>query len=412
MTWDTTKSGKHAIDYLTTYNRTEEDADPCFDQSCSGENQIGIPLDPRVTAGPTSPFAGDNILPGPDGTAGTADDATPISGYFTMWNGALTGVGSFVVNKGSYNNTTGLYSDDSSTAITVTFTANSSTVVLAWGGHISHRKDWGADSSATSIPGSPYHMANFSWSDGTVGSADLQLAASAVSITASIRIIKALANGLEAAGHDFTFTHSITGGSGVNFLNSGTGGDFASGTFVLDVDGGADTAFANEITSELVTGLSSSAGISATGTITEQLGPGDFTLQSIVCSESGPVGYTNSASIANVGTRTVSVNLQEGELLTCTFTNNVVLAADATITGRVLTSGGYGIRNAYVTITDVNTGEVRTVLTNQFGYYTFANLEVGHFFSLRVSARRYTFSNPTQSFSLGDSLANVNFVAN
>src|SRR5687767_11412945 len=27
--WDTTKGGKHALDYLTTYNRTESDALPC-----------------------------------------------------------------------------------------------------------------------------------------------------------------------------------------------------------------------------------------------------------------------------------------------------------------------------------------------------------------------------------------------
>ena len=28
--WDTTKSGKHAIDYLTTYNRTVATANPCL----------------------------------------------------------------------------------------------------------------------------------------------------------------------------------------------------------------------------------------------------------------------------------------------------------------------------------------------------------------------------------------------
>jgi hypothetical protein len=27
--WDTTENGRHALDYLTTYNRTETNANPC-----------------------------------------------------------------------------------------------------------------------------------------------------------------------------------------------------------------------------------------------------------------------------------------------------------------------------------------------------------------------------------------------
>lgn len=409
MEWDTTKAGLHAIDYLTTYNRTEEDANPCFDVTCVGApSTAAIPEDPRVTAGPTSPFAGDDLHPGPDGTAGTADDATPNYGVFTLWNGTITGVSGYTLTQGTYAN--GAYVGDTSTSIAVTFTANSSTVVLAWGGHISHRKDWGADASAINITGSPYHMRNYSWSDGQVGSTDLQLAASAVSLTASVRVIKALAAGVEAAGHDFTFTYSITGGSGGSFVNSGGDGVFGAGTFTLDVDGGADTTWSSEVTSVPISNLS--AGVSATGTITEQLGPGNFTLQSISCTESGPAGYSNAASIVDLPNRTVNVNLQEGELLTCTFTNNVVLAATASVTGQVLNSAGYGIRNAYVTLTDASTGTVTTVLTNQFGFYKFTNLETGHFYTLSVSAKRYTFANSTQSFTLGDNMSGVNFVAN
>ena len=409
MEWDTTKAGLHAIDYLTTYNRTEEDADPCFDVTCVGApSTFPIPADPRVTAGPTSPFAGDDINPGPDGTAGTADDALGSYGNFTLWNGTITSVSDYTLTQGTYVN--GAYVGDTSTAISVTFTANSTTAVLAWGGHISHRKDWGADASAINITGSPYHMRNHSWSDGTVGQADLQLAASAVSMTASVRVIKALAAGIDAAGHDFTFTYSITGGSGGSFVNAGGSGVFGAGTFTLDVDGGADTTWSNEVTSVPISNLA--AGISATGTITELPGPGSFQLQSIVCSESGPVGYSNAASAIDLPNRTVNVNLQEGELLTCTFTNNVVLAATASITGQVLNSAGTGIRNAYVTLTDANTGQVTTVLTNQWGYYKFTNLEVGHFYTLDVSAKRYTFANSSQSFSLGDNMAGVNFVAN
>jgi hypothetical protein len=59
--WDTTKGGKHAIDYITTWDATNTGGDPCGDE---------------MTCGPDSP---DDTLalpndPGPDGLLGTADD--------------------------------------------------------------------------------------------------------------------------------------------------------------------------------------------------------------------------------------------------------------------------------------------------------------------------------------------------
>ena len=39
--WDTTKSGKHANDYLTTWNRTVADSDPCLGVSgCSASTTL------------------------------------------------------------------------------------------------------------------------------------------------------------------------------------------------------------------------------------------------------------------------------------------------------------------------------------------------------------------------------------
>lgn len=65
--WDTTKSSKHAIDYLTTYNRTVTNANPCLGVSgCvypDSPATIAIPPDPQVTG------------------AGV----TPVGGVFTFW---------------------------------------------------------------------------------------------------------------------------------------------------------------------------------------------------------------------------------------------------------------------------------------------------------------------------------------
>src|SRR5438132_979932 len=58
----------------------------------------------------------------------------------------------------------GSYTSDSQTDITVTLTAGpanvsgSTTVVLAWGGHLATRQDWGQGSGVVNISGSPYHM--------------------------------------------------------------------------------------------------------------------------------------------------------------------------------------------------------------------------------------------------------------
>src|SRR5438309_4988952 len=65
--WDTTKGGKHALDYLTSFDRTVTSANPCAGVTgCGGTpSTIAIPSDPNL---------------------GTV---TPIAGVFTLYNGTL-----------------------------------------------------------------------------------------------------------------------------------------------------------------------------------------------------------------------------------------------------------------------------------------------------------------------------------
>src|SRR5262245_21594153 len=66
--WDTTKSGKHAIDYLTSYNRTEAAADPCIGVAgCGSPTTLAIPDDPNSSV-------------------------TQAPGVFTLFNGTITSV--------------------------------------------------------------------------------------------------------------------------------------------------------------------------------------------------------------------------------------------------------------------------------------------------------------------------------
>lgn len=66
-------------------------------------------------------------------------------------------------------------------------------------------------------------------------------------------------------------------------------------------------------------------------------------------------------------------------------------ATSATITGRVTTPEGAGLRNATVTLNDGVT--MRTVTTSSFGYYTFEDVLTGETYTVGVRSRRYRFSS-------------------
>ena len=61
LEWDTTKSGRHALDYITTWKRTVTSSNPCA--GVSGCNLASfdtepIPADPQVTGFPVTQIPG------------------------------------------------------------------------------------------------------------------------------------------------------------------------------------------------------------------------------------------------------------------------------------------------------------------------------------------------------------------
>ena len=86
-------------------------------------------------------------------------------------------------------------------------------------------------------------------------------------------------------------------------------------------------------------------------------------------------------------------------------------AASSSISGRVTTASGQGIRNVTVQIYGGNLPAVRSVRTNTFGYYRFDELAVGQTYVLTVAAKRFTFPNPTRVINLADELSNEDFVS-
>jgi subtilisin-like proprotein convertase family protein len=119
----------------------------------------------------------------------------------------------------------------------------------------------------------------------------------------------------------------------------------------------------------------------------------------------GKVAQTPTDDVANgVWTLNVSDNAagDTGRVsaLSLTLTTLAPTAALASIRGSVLSGDGQAVSRASVTIFDTNTGESLTATTNQFGYFRFEDLPVGHFYTMTVQHRQHTFL--PQSFVLDD----------
>ena len=158
--YDIMNSSKHAIDFLTSYDRTETTANPCSGiLPCVAGTAVAIPAPSSVG----SPVVG---MPTASFNAIAAADKK-----VSVFNGAITSL--TYVSQGS------LTVAQSSTQVQIQFTANDPTVVIAWGGHIGSSLDWGAGNSAGGISGSPYHM-RFIELNGKGGNQDRSLSAGAI----------------------------------------------------------------------------------------------------------------------------------------------------------------------------------------------------------------------------------------
>ena len=254
--WDTTKSGTHALDYLTTFNRTVATANPCLGVSpCNSPTTFPIPADPQVTG------------------AGV----TPAAGNFTFYGGTITSVSSYTYADGPG------FVGDKSARITLTFTATQANPVLAWGGHISSRHDWGSGNSAINISGSPYHTRLIDL-DGSGGNQDRSLSAEAVIFPGSITVIKdATPNGPTSFG----FTGSPAPLTNFSLVDDGTS---------------ANTKSFSNITSFV------------TYSVNESSIPSGWGFDSVSCSVTNANGgsYTTSTTTANIV-------MKEGEDWTCTY---------------------------------------------------------------------------------------------
>jgi len=84
-------------------------------------------------------------------------------------------------------------------------------------------------------------------------------------------------------------------------------------------------------------------------------------------------------------------------------------AATVSVGGRVMTASGRGIRNVVIRLTD-SEGNLRTAISNSFGYYRFNDVEAGATYILTATGKRFSFSQPSQVLNINDETDGVNFI--
>ncbi len=229
--WDIRKSSKATIDYITSFQRINETVNPL--RGLAGT--FGAPSTFPIPPPPISTTSG---TPG-----GLPQPLTSFAGLpaleklFTIYNGTITGIQ--YIENGSWSVA------DSSQRLRITLNAAASQVVLAWGGHIASRRDWGDGNSANAVPGSPYHT-RFIALDGSGGNQDRSLAAAAICMPPTCAIsgpttvcpTTGYTYTAQADGTGNTFLWSISGNGTI--VGSTTGPSVqvlsgASGGFALSV---------------------------------------------------------------------------------------------------------------------------------------------------------------------------------
>lgn len=387
--WDTTKNGKHALDYLTSWDRSfPADRDETIPDPIDGVTGLLVTTD-ETLAIPDNPL----VLAGRDGILGNGDDIDPADGFFTFFGGVDAGS----LDASAYSQLA--FSSTSSDSITLTFTyigdgdatTEIGTAVLAWGGHIASRVDWGLDSSAGAISGSPYHMALDAFAidgvDDNVGQQDRSLSSAAVVIPAVITVVKdASVNpddpsppDLATTLFDFELTRLANTVDVLNGLLDLTGDGVSNGD-----DDGRFTDSGGEVFTVLNGVVSDLAG--GDGTVN-----GKAIIAGVGLDTDGVGGITTADDLNNLaGTGVATFQLLDGGSKTFSLTD----FGSGYVVKEVLDSAAWDLLSITTERTDINGVVTGAIINDPAGDQTSINLAEGDTWTLEFDDNQVFLANP------------------
>lgn len=89
----------------------------------------------------------------------------------------------------------------------------------------------------------------------------------------------------------------------------------------------------------------------------------------------------------------------------------MVPVTNVSLSGRILTAGGGGIRNSLVTLSGGNLPSPITMQTGSLGYFNFQGLQSGLTYTVTVATKRYVLTQPTRMVTLNADISDFDFVA-
>ncbi len=117
---------------------------------------------------------------------------------------------------------------------------------------------------------------------------------------------------------------------------------------------------------------------------------------------------SGAAPTASSTLETLNISTKPANGQTYTFAPMVVTASSVSVSGRVSTDNGRGLKNAFVTLTD-SQGATRTTRTTSFGYYRFDGVATGQTYVISINSKLFQFA--PQVMTVMEDINNLNFAA-
>lgn len=135
-----------------------------------------------------------------------------------------------------------------------------------------------------------------------------------------------------------------------------------------------------------------------------------YRLQDLIPANSGWDLSTNTSSSA-MGISDSNVIVGTGIYNGLTHAYAMVPLVNVSVSGRILTSGGAGIRNSWVTVSGGDLGSPVLAQTGSFGYFVFTGLHTGQTYTISASSKRFVIAQPSRNVTPTANVTGFDFTA-